>query len=55
MRGNYIKRIHGVAMKDFSKGYKFVTEGSVTIPYPESNEVFYNKVCAGFYIHPRFK
>ena len=50
-----MKGIHKSAMKDFSKGYKFVTEGSVTIPYPESNEVFYNKVCADHYIHTRCK
>lgn len=42
-------------MKDFSKGYKFVTEGSVTIPYPESNEVFYNKVNLYTHFHNRFK
>lgn len=32
-----------------------MTEGSVTIPYPESNEVFYNKVLFARSIHCRFK
>ena len=32
-----------------------MTEGSVTIPYPESNEVFYNKVIFACSIRCRFK
>lgn len=33
-----------LATKDFSTGYKYITEGSATILFPENNDVFYNKV-----------